>query len=84
MDDLIEAEVATETVDPASEAVSFSTPAAEQVRSTSVSTATSGSISGRLTDSGQPVAAGSRGGVSAGTGGSTSRAAMFSVVVAAQ
>ncbi|MET0839768.1 MAG: PKD domain-containing protein, partial [Marmoricola sp.] len=67
-----------------SEAVSFSTPAAEQVRSTSVSTATSGSISGRLTDSGQPVAAGSRGGVSAGTGGSTSRAAMFSVVVAAQ
>jgi hypothetical protein len=44
----------------------------------------SGSISGELTDSGQPVAVGTRGGVTADAGTSTSRAAMFSLVLVAQ
>jgi PKD repeat protein len=65
-------------------AVAFTTPGDQQVRSSSISTATSGSISSRTTDSGQPVATGSRGGLTASTGGSASRAAMFSIALTAQ
>ena len=65
-----------------SNAVSFSTPASQQVRSDSVTTGT-GNISARLTDTGQPVPAGSSGGVTAGTGLATSRAAMFSILIEA-
>ena len=65
-----------------SNAVTFSTPAGQQVRSDSISTGT-GNISARLTDSGQPVSSGSNGGLTAGTGAATSRAAMFSIVIEA-
>ncbi len=65
-----------------SNAVTFSTPGGQQVRSDSVSTGT-GNISARLTDTGQPVPSGSNGGVTAGTGLATSRAAMFSIVIEA-
>ena len=63
--------------------VAFSTPTGQQARSGSVGTG-SGSISGSLTDSGQPVAVGTRGGLTASTGDSTSRAAMFSIILSAQ
>jgi hypothetical protein len=63
--------------------VAFTTPNGQQARSGSVGTG-SGSISGELTDSGQPVAVGTRGGITADAGTSTSRAAMFSVVLVAQ
>lgn len=63
--------------------VAFTTPGGQQVRSGSVGTG-SGSISGELTDSGQPVAVGTRGGITADAGTSTSRAAMFSIVLTAQ
>ncbi|MET0999819.1 MAG: PKD domain-containing protein, partial [Marmoricola sp.] len=66
-----------------SSTVAFTTPAGQQARSGSVGSG-SGSISGALTDSGQPVAVGTQGGLSADTGASTSRAAMYSVVLAAQ
>ncbi len=65
-----------------SNAVTFSTPASQQVRSDSISTGT-GSISARLTDSGQAVSSGSNGGLTAGTGAATSRAAMFSILIEA-
>jgi PKD repeat protein len=63
--------------------VAFSTPAGQQARSGSVGSG-SGNISGALTDSGQPVAVGTRGGLTADAGTSTSRAAMYSVVLTAQ
>ena len=63
--------------------VAFTTPAGQQARAGSVGTG-SGSISGELTDSGQPVAVGTRGGITADAGTSTSRAAMFSLVLVAQ
>ena len=63
--------------------VAFSTPAGQQARSSSVGTGT-GSISGALADSAAPVAAGTRGGLTATTGASTSRGATFSIVLAAQ
>ena len=63
--------------------VAFTTPDGQQVRAGSVGSG-SGSISGELTDSGQPVAVGTRGGITADAGTSTSRAAMFSVVLVAQ
>jgi PKD repeat protein len=63
--------------------VAFTAPNGQQQRSSSVGTG-SGSISGELTDSGQPVALGTRGGVTADAGTSTSRAAMFSLVLVAQ
>jgi hypothetical protein len=62
--------------------VTFSTPGGQQVRSDSISAGT-GNISARLTDSGQAVPSGSSGGVTAGTGAATSRAAMFSIVIEA-
>jgi PKD repeat protein len=61
----------------------FTTPNGQQARSGSVGTG-SGAISGELTDSGQPVAIGTQGGITADAGTSTSRAAMFSLVLAAQ
>ena len=67
----------------ASGTVAFTTPPGQTVRSGSVGTG-SGSISGELTDSGQPVAVGTRGGITADAGTSTSRAAMFSLVLVAQ
>ncbi len=63
--------------------VAFSTPAGQQPRAGSVGTG-SGNISGALTDSGQPVAAGTQGGLTADTAASTSRAAMYSVALVAQ
>jgi PKD repeat protein len=63
--------------------VAFTTPAGQQARSGSVGSS-SGNVSGALTDSGQPVAVGTRGGLTTDTGASTSRAAMYSVVLAAQ
>jgi hypothetical protein len=63
--------------------VAFTTPNGQQARAASVGTGP-GSISGELTDSGQPVAVGTRGGITADAGTSTSRAAMFSVVLVAQ
>ncbi len=63
--------------------VAFSTPAGQQARSGSVGTG-SGSVSGSVTDSGQAVPVGTRGGITSDTGASTSRAAMFSIVLAAQ
>ncbi len=61
----------------------FSTPAGQAPRSGSVGTG-SGTISATLVDSDQPVAPGLRGGLTTDAGASTSRAAMFSVVIAAQ
>ena len=63
--------------------VTFSTPAGQQARSSSLGS-TSGAISGALVDSGQPVATGNRGGLTSTASASTSRAAMFSVVLNAQ
>jgi hypothetical protein len=62
--------------------VAFTTPTGQQARSGSVGTG-SGNISGALTDSGGPVSVGTQGGLSADTGASTSRAAMYSIVLAA-
>jgi PKD repeat protein len=61
----------------------FTTPNGQQARAGSVGTG-SGSISGELTDSGQPVAIGTQGGITADAGTSTSRAALFSLVLVAQ
>ena len=63
--------------------VAFTTPAGQQARSGSIGSG-SGNVSGALTDSGQPVSVGSQGGLVADTGASTSRAAMYSIVLAAQ
>ena len=63
--------------------VAFSTPAGQQARSGSIGTG-SGNVSGALSDSGQPVAVGTQGGLTADTAASTSRAAMYSVVLVAQ
>jgi hypothetical protein len=68
----------------ASDAVAFTTPADQQVRADSTAGATSGRIHSRLTDSGAPVTVGPGGGLTASTGGSPSRAAMFSIVLTAQ
>jgi hypothetical protein len=64
-------------------AVTFSTPAGQTARSSSLG-AGSGTISGALTDSGQAVAAGTRGGLTSTASASTSRSATFSLVLAAQ
>jgi hypothetical protein len=63
--------------------VAFTTPTGQQARTGSVGTG-SGNISGALADSGQPVAVGTRGGLTADTGASTSRGATYSVVLTAQ
>ena len=64
--------------------VAFSSPANQPVRSDSIAAGTSGNISARLADSGGPTATGTGGGLTAGIGGSASRAAMFSLVITPQ
>ena len=68
----------------ASAALTFTTPPGNPVRTDSMSTGTTGSISARLADSGGPVTAGSRGGLAADTGTTASRGATFSVVLVPQ
>jgi PKD repeat protein len=68
----------------ASDAVAFTTPAGQEVRSDSIGAVTSGRIHSRLTDSGAPVTVGPGGGLTASTGGSPSRAGMFSIVLTTQ
>lgn len=68
----------------ASGTVAFTTPQGHPVRSDSIATNISNNISSRLVDSGAAAPVGTLGGLSADTGTSTSRGAMFSIVLTPQ